>query len=72
MKINIGDNNKISKSNIGSNQNDSHNKNSKNESIIIAPKFYQKEGFWGGVLTGVISSIISSGIIWVIKEIIGV
>ena len=70
MSINIGDNNKITHSNIGSNQNDSHDDNSKNKSTTINKKFYQKEGFWAGVLTGVISTLISSGIIWGISELI--
>jgi len=33
-------------------------------------KFYQKEGFWIGVLSGVISSMITSGIIWGITELV--
>ena len=67
MSINIGNNNKISKSNIS----EQHNiDKSVNQTITTIKKFYQKEGFWGGVITGVISSLISSGIIWGITELI--
>lgn len=41
----------------------------KNEKIV-KQKFYQKEGFWGGVLSGVIATLISTGIIWGITELI--
>lgn len=68
MSINIGDNNKISHSNIGKNNIDSHNDNSVSTTIITSKKFYEKEGFWPGVLTGVISSLISSAIIWAITK----
>lgn len=70
MKISIGDKNKISHSNFGNTQNYVHNDNSSNKTTITNKKFYQKEGFWGGVLTGVITSLISSGIIWGISELI--
>lgn len=55
MKINIGNNNKIKGSNIG-----------QDNIIVKKTRFYQKEGFWPGVLSGVIASLISSGIIWLI------
>lgn len=70
MSINIGDNNKISHSNIGNRSVDSHNDNSHDKTITVNKKIYQKEGFWPGVLTGVISSLISSAIIWAISKII--
>ena len=70
MKINIGNNNKFSKSNIGNQYDNSQVDNSSNKSTIEVKKFYQKEGFWGGVITGVLSSLISSGIIWGITELI--
>jgi hypothetical protein len=60
MKINIGDNNKIKNSNIG-----------QNNTSIKKVKFYQKEGFWSGVLSGVIVALISEGIVFVITKLIG-
>ena len=67
MSINVGNNNKISKSNIS----EQHNiDKSVNQTTTTTKKFYQKEGFWSGVITGVISSLISSGIIWGITELI--
>ena len=51
MSINIGNNNKISKSNIS----EQHNiDKSVNQTTTTTKKFYQKEGFWSGVITGVI------------------
>ena len=70
MSINIGNNNKFSNSNIGNEYNNSQVDNSVNKSTIEVKKFYQKEGFWGGVITGVLSSLISSGIIWGITELV--
>lgn len=70
MSINIGNNNKFSISNIGNEYNNSQVDNSVNKSTAEIKRFYQKEGFWGGVLTGVISSLISSGIIWGITELV--
>lgn len=59
MKIKIGNNNKIKDSNIG-----------QNNTIIKKTRFYQKEGFWSGVISGVIAALISEGIIIGIAELI--
>lgn len=59
MKISIGNNNKIKDSNIG-----------QNNTIYKKVKFYQKEGFWSGVLSGVIVALISEGIILAITKLI--
>jgi hypothetical protein len=63
----MGLKNKIKNWNIGNNQEKINNKIIKNK-VNFHQKFYQKEGFWSGVLTGVISSLITSGLIWLIKE----
>ena len=59
MKITIGNNNKIKDSNIGP-----------NNTIIEKTRFYQKEGFWSGAISGVIAALISEGIIIGITELI--
>ena len=67
MSVNIGNNNKISKSNISEQHNVDKSENHTNTTI---KKFYQKEGFWSGLITGVVSSLIASAIIWGITELI--
>ena len=59
MKINIGNNNKIKDSNIG-----------QDNIIVKRMRFYQKEGFWSGVLSGVIVAVVSEGILFGIAELI--
>lgn len=59
MKINIGNNNKIKDSNIG-----------QDNIIVKKTRFYQKEGFVPGIISGVIVAVITEGIIFGITELI--
>lgn len=64
MSINIGDNNEIKNSNIGNEKKVVNLENNQNKTIH--KKFYQKEGFWTGVISGIIVGLA----VWGIQELI--
>ena len=64
MSINIGDNNEIKNSNIGNEKKVVNIENSQNKTTY--KKFYRKDGFWTGVISGIIVGLA----VWGIQELI--